>query len=221
MSIIQTIREKGAKITVVIIAIALVGFILTDYFQGRNRGGGGSSNSIGSINGTNIKYEDFNRKVDQSQEMMKQQGYPSTPATTQTAIDNTWEVEVNRILGEAEFDKLGISVGKKELGDILYGPNAPADLKSQFTDPATGQYNAIQAKQQVDQILKKGAPEQKAAFNNYINQLIAQRQNEKYMSLFSNSYNMPRWFVEKTNAERSQMARISLVREIYSSIPDS
>lgn len=221
MSIIQTIREKGAKITVVIIAIALVGFILTDYFQSSNRGGGSTSNSIGSINGTNINYEEFNRKVDQAQEMMKQQGYPATPSTTQMALDNTWDMEVNRVIGKEQFNKLGIRVGKKELGDILYGANAPADLKSQFTDPATGQYNPIQAKQQIDQILKKGAPEQKAAFNNYIDQLIEQRQNEKFMSLFSNSYNVPRWFVEKTNAETSQMAKISLVKEVYTSIPDS
>ena len=56
MSIIQTIREKGAKISVVLIALALLGFILTDYVAGKNRGSGGgaSSNSIGSVNGKKI-----------------------------------------------------------------------------------------------------------------------------------------------------------------------
>lgn len=221
MSIIQTIREKGARITVVIIAIALVGFILTDYFQSRNRSAGGPSESIGSVNGRKISFADFNQKVDQAQENMKQQGYPSSAASTQMAIDNTWDQEVNRILMEEEFDRLGIQVSKKELGDILYGPNAPADLKSQFTDPKTGQYNAVQAKQQVDQILKKGTPEQKASFNNYINQLIFQRRYDKYMSLFTNSTNVPRWFVEKNNADESQMAKASFVKEVYSAIPDS
>lgn len=225
MSIIQTIREKGAKITVVIIALALVGFILTDYFQSRGRGGGSPSETIGSVNGNKINFNEFNFKVDQAQEQMKQQGYPSTPATTQMAIDNTWDQEVNRLLLEEEFDRLGIQVSKKELGDILYGANAPADLKSQFTDPATGQYNAIQAKQQIDQILKKGTPEQKTSFNNYISQLVFQRKYEKYMSLFGISANLspnvPRWFVEKKNADESQMASVSLVKEVYASIPDS
>ena len=222
MSIIQSIRDKGARITVVIIAIALVGFILTDYFQSRNRStGGGGSETIGSVNGTKIGYTDFNAKVDQNQESMRQQGYPVNEATTQAAIDNTWEQEVNRILLEGEFAKLGITVGKKELGDILYGPNAPADLKSQFTDPATGQYNAAQAKQQIDQILKKGPAEQKAAFNNYINQLILQRENEKYNAMLTNSTNVARWFVEKKNADAAQMATISLVKEYYSAVSDS
>ena len=222
MSIIQSIRDKGARITVVIIAIALVGFILTDYFQSRNRNaGGGGSETLGSVNGTKIGYAEFNSKVDQTQETMRQQGYPINEATTQSAIDNTWEQEVSRIVLEDEFAKLGISVGKKELGDILYGPNAPADLKSQFSDPATGQYNAAQAKQQIDQILKKGPPEQKAAFNNYINQLILQRENEKYNAMLTNSTNVARWFVEKKNADASQLATVSLVKEYYSAVSDS
>jgi peptidyl-prolyl cis-trans isomerase D len=222
MSIIQTIREKGARITVIIIAVALVGFILTDYFQSRSRSqGGGGSETVGRVNGRRINFTDFNTKVTQTEDNMKRQGYPSSESTTQTAIDNTWDQEVNRILLEEEFSKLGITVGKKELGDILYGPNAPADLKSQFTDPQTGQYDAVKAKQQIDQILKKGAPEQKAAFNNYINQLIMQRQSEKYFSLLSNSTNVPRWYVEKQNADASLMAKVSLVKEVYTSIPDS
>lgn len=222
MSIIQSIRDKGARITVVIIAISLVGFILTDYFQSKNRNaGGGGSETLGSVNGTKIAYAEFNSKVDQTQETMRQQGYPINEATTQSAIDNTWEQEVSRILLEDEFAKLGISVGKKELGDILYGPNAPADLKSQFTDPATGQYNAAQAKQQIDQILKKGPPEQKAAFNNYINQLILQRENEKYNAMLTNSTNVARWIVEKKNADASQLATVSLVKEYYSAVSDS
>lgn len=222
MSIIQTIREKGARITVVIIAISLVGFILTDYFQSRGRSAGGpSGNSVGKVNGKRINFEDFNRKVDQTAENMKQQGYPAGPMLTQMAVDNTWEQEVSRILMEGEFETLGIAVGKKELGDILYGPNAPADLKSQFTDQQTGQYNPVQAKQQIDQILKKGTPEQKTSFNNYINQLILQRRYEKYMSLFTSSINVPRWIVEKQNADNSQLAKASIVKEFYSSISDS
>lgn len=220
MSIIQTIREKGARITVVIIAISLVGFILTDYFQSQGRGGGGGSDLVGRVNGTKIGFDKFNNMVMAEEKKLRDQGYPAEQATQQ-AIEAAWNQEVNRILMEDEFDKLGLEVSKKELGDILYGPNAPQDLKSQFTDPKTGQYNAIQAKQQIDQIMKNGAPEQKAAFNNYINQLILQRRYEKYNSMFTNGINVPRWFVEKQNADNSLMAKISMVKEVYSSIADS
>ena len=47
------------------------------------------------------------------------------------------------------------------------------------------------------------------------------RMNEKYNSLLSNSSNFPKWLIEKQNADNSQLASISLVREFYTSIPDS
>ncbi len=222
MSIMQTIREKGAKVTVVLIAIALLGFILTDYFSGKGRGGFvGGSKTIGKVNGKAVNYEPFNKRVEMMENNMKQQGYPSSPALTQQAVDQTWNQEIGRILLSQEIDKLGIRISKKELGDILYGPNAPQDLKQQFSDPTTGQYNAISAKQNIDEMLKKGTQEQKDNINNYIIDLEEQRKQEKYVALLANSINYPRWFLEKQNADNSQIAKVSLVREVYTSIPDS
>ena len=225
MSVIQTIRDKGAKISVIFIALALLGFILTDYFSGKARsgGGGGGPTSVGSVNGTKIETEQFQKDVDGTEEMMKQQGYPQGASTTQQAVEQAWNQAVNRILLTDEFDKLGMQISKKELGDILYGPNAPQDLKKQFTDEATGQYNPIKAKQAIDQMLKdkKTPAAQKEQFSNYISQLEQQRKSEKLNAMLTNSNNTPRWFVEKQNADNSQLVKISLVKETYSSIPDS
>jgi peptidyl-prolyl cis-trans isomerase D len=221
MSIIQDIRDKYAKVAVVAIALALIGFILTDYFSGRGRGGGGRpSSSIGSVNGKSINADAFNRKVDQMQANMQNQGYPASMATSQ-ALGTVWEQEINSMLMAGEVDKLGMAIGKKELGDILYGPNAPADLRQQLTDE--NGYDPIRAKQKVDQMLKnKETPqEQKDGFNAYVEQLKQQRLTEKYISLLVNSTNYPRWFLEKQNADNSQIAKVSLVRESYMSIPDS
>jgi peptidyl-prolyl cis-trans isomerase D len=217
MSIIQTIREKGAKISVILIALALLGFILTDYVAGKNRGGfgGGASSTIGSVNGKKISFDEFDKKVKQQEDYMKQQGYPQGAATTQQAIESAWNQEVSSQLLSGEFDKLGMMIGKKELGDILYGPNAPDDLKKQFTDETTGQYNPIKAKQQIDQMLKKGTAEQKNSFNNYIVSLEQQRMSDKYISLLANSTNFPRWFEEKQNADNSLMGKVSFVRASY------
>ncbi len=224
MSIIQTIREKGAKISVVLIALALLGFILTDYFagKGRSQGGGNTSTSVGSVNGKSINADEFQKNVTRYEQNMVQQGYPQS-AAAQQAIEQAWSQEVNKVLLSAEFDKLGLQITKKELGDILYGKNAPQDLQRQFTDEATGQYNAAKAKQTIDQMLKdKNTPAaQKEQFNVYVEELEQQRKSEKYGSLLSNSSNLPRWFAEKQTADNAQIAKISLVRESYSTIPDS
>lgn len=221
MSIIQDIREKYAKVTVILIALALVGFILTDYFSGRGGGGlGNSSNTIGRVNGVAIKYDDFQKKVEVTENNMKAQGYPAEMANTQ-ALEQTWNSEIETIIMTEQFDKLGLRVGKKELGDILYGPNAPQDLKSQFTDPQTGQYNPTLAKQNIDQMLKKGTADQKNGLNTYFNQLADQRMSDKFISLLANSSNAPRWMVEKQNADNSMISKISMVKEIYAAVSDT
>jgi peptidyl-prolyl cis-trans isomerase D len=217
MSIIQDIRDKYARISVIAIALALIGFILTDYVQGRNRSQGGSrSNSIGSVNGHSIGIQEFAKSVEQSEAQMKQQGYPEAMAKQQ-AVDQAWGQEVNRIILSEEFDKLGMRIGKREKGDILYGPNAPKDIKQAGTDEKTGQYDPMKAKQQVDQMMKsKTVPQaQKDQFNDYISSLELQRKAEKYASFFTNSTNYPRWFVEKQTADNSLLGKISLVKVFY------
>jgi peptidyl-prolyl cis-trans isomerase D len=68
MSIIQDIRDKYAKVTVVLIALALLGFVLTDYFQSRGRyGGGGGASSLGSVNGRTIDPAQLDAKAKQAQ----------------------------------------------------------------------------------------------------------------------------------------------------------
>ncbi|MGZ5219239.1 MAG: SurA N-terminal domain-containing protein, partial [Chitinophagaceae bacterium] len=224
MSVIQKIQEKYAKLMAVIIAVALLTFVVMLAFEnGGSLFQGGRSTTVGTINGKKIDAIAFSKRIDQQEASMQQQGYPSGAATRQQAIENAWKQELSSIVMSSELDELGMRIGKKEMGDILYGENAPQDLKQQFTDPQTGVYNAQLAKQQIDQMLKsKQTPaEQKEQFNNYVAQLEFMRMNEKYNSLLSNSSNFPKWLIEKQNADNSQLASISLVREFYTSIPDS
>ncbi len=44
---------------------------------------------------------------------------------------------------------------------------------------------------------------------------------EKFTSLLANTINFPRWFIEKQDADNSQLAKIAMVKETYASIPDS
>lgn len=225
MSIIQDIRDKYARVSVIAIALALIGFILTDYFSGKNKAQRGArSNTIGSVNGQKIDGEEFKKLLDQTKDGLKQQGYSAAMADDQ-ALNQAWNQKINLILLEDEFDKLGLQIGKKELGDILYGPNAPEDIKNAGTDEQTGKYDPIRARQAVDQMMKsKSVPQsRKDQFKESVNQQILQRKYAKYMSLFTNSVNFPRWFVEKQTADNSLLGKISMVKVFYtdSSFVDS
>lgn len=227
MSVIQSIQEKYAKLMAIIIAIALITFVVMLAFEnGGSLFGGSNSTTVGTVNGKTIDFNSFRKKVDQQEQYMAQQGYGSGPMLTQEAVNAAWNQEIEQTIQESELDKLGMTVSNKEVGDILYGQNPPADLQKQFTDPATGLYNGQMAKQQIDQVLKnrKGNAEQMAAREQliaYIAYLENNRLSEKYRSLLGNSVNVPRWLVEKEIAEKSQLATIAMVRENYAAVLDS
>jgi peptidyl-prolyl cis-trans isomerase D len=228
MSVIQSIQEKYAKLMAIIIAIALITFVVMLAFEngGSLFGGGRNSTTVGKVNGRTIEYTAFVKKVDQQEQYMAQQGYGSGPMLQQEAVNAAWNQEIEQLIQTDELDKLGMKVGSKEMGDLLYGQNPPDDLKKQFTDPATGLYNGQMAKQQIDQVLKnkKGNAEQLAAREqliSYINYLQNNRLSEKYKALLNNSVNVPKWLVEKEIADKSQMATIAMVRENFSAINDS
>lgn len=220
MSVIQDIREKYAKLTVVLIALALVGFILTDYFSSQSRGSSSLPETIGVVNGKKVLFDAFNEKVNQEEESLKSQGYPQTGALNQQALDKAWNQEINQILLTQSFSTLGVGVGKKELNDLLYGTN-PSQIARQYLSNPQEPYNPATVQQTVAQIRKSGDNNQKTQLNQLLNNMVLERQYEKYTSLLSGSLNTPKWLVEKQNADNSRIAKISYVKEVYSSVPDS
>jgi peptidyl-prolyl cis-trans isomerase D len=214
MSVIQSIRDKYARIAVIAIGVSLVGFILMDAFTGRSNMFDGGTDEIGSINGKTIKTADFDAKVKAQEEASRQQGYDMGDAGRQQVIEGVWNQEIAETLMQGEYDALGIDVSAKEVNDFLFGANPPADLKQQFTDSATGQYNAQAAQQTINQMKKSGA-EGRDRLGSYVDAIKAQRRQEKYNSLFINTVYFPKWFVEKQTADNSLIAKVAYVSVPY------
>ena len=217
MSVIQKIRDKYARWAVIAIAVSLIGFILMDAFSGRaGIFNGRGSNTIGKVSGTSIDRVDFDRKM---------QIFGAKVPEEQRAglIQNLWDYEVNRILVSKEAEKLGLTVTDKEMKDVLYGNNPPQFLAEVFTDRTSGKFDAITAQQQVNQLLKKGAPGQQDY--DYITANIDLVKNQKlmskYMSLLTNSVYFPKWYLEKKNIDNSLLGKMSYVMVPFASIADS
>ncbi|MEO8404612.1 MAG: SurA N-terminal domain-containing protein, partial [Chitinophagaceae bacterium] len=221
MSVIQQIQEKYAKMMAIIIAVALIIFIVMLAFEnGGSLLRGSQSDVVGKVDGKEINATAFRQRVNQYEAYLKDQSRSSGAAVTQEALQRAWSDEVSMMVIKAEVEKLGLQIGKRELGDVLYGSRPPQQLQQAFTDPATGIYDAMKAKAQIDQ-MARGTAEQKAEVNAIVAQSELGRLNEKYMSLLMNSINYPKWMVEKQNAENSQLSRISFVRQVYTNVPDS
>ncbi|MBD0333171.1 MAG: SurA N-terminal domain-containing protein, partial [Chitinophagaceae bacterium] len=221
MSVIQKIRDKYARWAVVAIAVSLMGFILMDAFAGRTRLFGGNSTTIGRINNKKLDYIDFEKKVKAQEEQAQQQNYQLGETGRQQIIETVWNQEVSSTLLEDEFQTLGLHVGKKEWSDILYGANPPQDLKQRFSDPNTGEYNAVAAQQFITSIQKRGKPEDKAQLQEYLSNLEFTRMTEKYATLLSGTIYFPKWFIEKQNIDNSLLGKASYVSVLYTTIPDN
>ena len=118
MSVIQSIRDKYARWAVVAIALSLLGFIMMDAFSGKSNLLGGNATTLGKINDEKIEVQEFENKVKMEEEGMKSQGYAGSETRYQ-AIENVWNMEVERALMKDEFEKLGLAMGSKELNDFL------------------------------------------------------------------------------------------------------
>lgn len=222
MSIIQNIRDKAAWIIIAAIALALIAFIVQDAFQSRSSLFSGESNVLGVINGEEVDAVEFEQRVNAAETQYRNQGYPVNDMMRQNIRESLWNEYVENALMEDRYEDLGIEVSDKELSDILYGANPPQDLRQQFTDPNTGMYDPNLAYQQIQALRKqKSSPMYNSFFNQYLPALKKTRQREKYLSLISNSMYVPKWMVERMNADNSQAASISYVAVPFSSISDS
>lgn len=225
MSVIQNIRDKYARWAVIAIAVSLLGFILMDAFAGRtglfsnNR-----STTLGKVNGTTIDHTEFQKKVTYqesiAQQQAQQQGYQLSDEMRHQLEDGLWNQEVNNVILNGEYEKLGITVTDKEMNDVLYGAHPPQWLAQIFTD-STGKFDGAAARAAITRIQKSGSVDQKQYVNTNIELSKEQRLMTKYMSLLVNTISFPKWFVEQRNVDASLMSKISFVSIPFTTIPDN
>jgi peptidyl-prolyl cis-trans isomerase D len=224
MSIIQQIRDRAAWLVFGVIALSLLGFLLMDAFVGRSGSGmfSSQSTSLGKINGTTVEYADFSKKRTALENQYRQSGYPVNEMMQQNIQDQIWNQYIEENVLKAESKELGLDVSAKELNDILFGANPPQALRQQFSNPQTGVYDANAARSAIDALRKQKDNENAKSFEElFLPGLVDNRLKEKYTSLLANSAYVPKWMVEKQNADNNQIASISFVNASYAAISDS
>ena len=219
MSIIQTIREKGAVIVIALIAISLIGFILMDSMSsGRSIFGNNNTSTLGVVNGEKIDLNTFNDKVKEVQ-----QQYPDAGSSQNNQImESVWNQMVAERVVDDQFEKLGITFTPDEMSSIMFSNDAPQALKQAFTDKQTGQYDIEQAKQWWAQTKKNKNEEQRnAIISQVIDPMRLNSLYTKYTSLIAASMYQPKWLTKEMSEEKNQFANISYVAVPYSVISDS
>ena len=219
MSIIQTIREKGAVIVIALIALSLIAFILMD---SRSRGvsglfGGSNTTTIGSVNGDKIEYSDFTARVKDIE-----QQYQNSSGADDQIRQNVWDQMVSELLLNQQFEDLGISFTPKEMSSIMFSDDAPAPMKQQFTDKQTGIYDIGKAQQWWAQVKKiKNEDQRRQVDEQLIEPMRLNSLYTKYISMIAASVYVPSWLSKEQQEEKNSFANVSYVAIPYSTISDS
>lgn len=222
MSIIQQIRERYAAVSIVVIALSLVGFILMDALSSQTRIFGGQSSVVGEVNGTDIEITDFDARLTDLETNYRSQGMDVNEEMRQQLIEMLWNNTIEETLLKEEYEKLGLRFTASDMNEALYGKNPPPVLAQQFVD-ANNQYDANAARQFISTLKRKKADDPQRVFfeKNIVDFLISNGLRTKYTALLAGSMFYPKWVSDQELADNSSIASINFVAVPYASISDS
>jgi len=112
MAILSKIRERTVFL-IVIIALALFAFVLTDLFRNGGFSSDKTTSSVGVIGDEEIGREEFAAEVENI--VQQSQGRVSTLQ----AANQAWENNLRRTLLKQEFESLGLEVGADQITDAM------------------------------------------------------------------------------------------------------
>ncbi|WP_282786763.1 peptidylprolyl isomerase [Flavobacterium croceum] len=129
MAVLQKIRKRSGLLLLAI-GFALLAFVVQDLFT---KSSNSLSKDVGSINGKDIAFDSFSKKVANLEK--SQQGMTAIQAANQV-----WDQEIAIALLNEEFEKAGITSGKKHIIDAL-SKNPQIGQNPMFVNEATGKFD--------------------------------------------------------------------------------
>ena len=151
-SFIQKIQNKTGCLFLVI-GVAMLAFVLTDLTSSGGSIFGSTANSVGTIGGEQIAYDDFNNRFEAMKQQIAQNnpGFVMSEDISKQYNDEAWNLLIQSKTIDLEYEKLGIDVSPAELEDLTIGNNTDPQIMQSFTNPETGQPD----KQRLVRFLKK------------------------------------------------------------------
>lgn len=112
MAILNKIRQRS-MVLIVVIAMALFAFVLTDLFKNSSMFSNGQTTVIGEVNGVSISQVDFAQKVENRQRQMGPNG-----SATQV-MNAIWDQELRSAIFLSTANELGLQVERDQLIDLI------------------------------------------------------------------------------------------------------
>ena len=173
---LNTLRTKFGIVLSVVIALALLAFILSLKAE---MGFTGNDPKIGEIDGEKINYSEY---YDQYQQIRDQNNVQESDEQQSAMLANAaWQaLFTNRVL-QPGFERLGLQVTEAERMAMISGQQPSQTLYSIFTNPRTGEYNVAAVSDFLAQA--ETNPQARAAWAQINQQLRVEREMQKYQGL--------------------------------------
>jgi peptidyl-prolyl cis-trans isomerase D len=232
MATLQKIRNKGTLL-VIVIGVALLAFVLGDLFTSGTTLFGKARDKAFVVNGEVISTQQYADKITEFEEFQKTiSGQSSLDENTSLQIrEAVYQQMVRERLLDNQTRKLGITITRKELNELVQGENISPVLQQLpfFLDQQTGIFNRNALIEFLNIINTPGSsPQEQVLVDQYksmwlfIEEMVrTQRLEEKYISLLSNAV-IVNDLEAKISFDLSQRnADIAYVMQSYFTIPDS
>ncbi|MBR5274390.1 MAG: SurA N-terminal domain-containing protein [Bacteroidales bacterium] len=190
MAVLETIRVKFGVVITVLIAVALLSFIIDPTTLQSVSSSMSSKYDVGEIDGKAISYTDYQADVEKFtaiNEIMT--GTSAQNEQQQNSIrDAAWQALVDKYLFEKNAKKAGINVGVEEMNDIIAG-NIDSPVFTQ--NPAFLDENGVFSTDMVRDFLSYKDSDQTGRLQLYWDYLVESAKTQevyaKYLSLFTQS----------------------------------
>ncbi len=208
MAVLEKIRKRTVFL-ILVIGLALFAFVISGIFNSPTTR---DQLVIGSVNGDKISYMDFSTQVENTMRNMGggiSQGY---------IVNALWEQAVQSRIIDQQFEKLGISISKEQVIDMIskvpsYAQNPQfQDEKGAFSAPKFAQFIS-ELKTMNPTVYKQWQAEEKSYIDN--------AKRETYLNLIRSALGVT--FKDGENEYHKQSDQVSLkyVAVPYASIADS
>lgn len=217
MGLMGNLRNR-AGLVIFVIGLAIVAFLLGDVVRSGSPLWMQKQNQVGSVDGNSIDYQDFNVQVEQVANQFKQQmGGAETPQMKMYAVQQVWNQFVSKELINVEIEKIGFTVGKNELNDLVTGPNPSPQIAQTFINPQTGQFDRAYLNQVIVES-KNGNPEIASQWETLLEAVKQQRLSEKYANLLSASIYVTALEAQDEYTAKNKLANFKYALLDYNSI---
>ena len=212
MAVLQKIRVKFGLAISIIIALALLSFIIDPSTLESALNSMSAKYDVGKIAGKRVSYTDFQENVDKFTTIHQvASGSSVQNEQTQQQIRNAaWQDYVDRYMFIKNAKEAGIRVGEDEMIDLTTGNNiSPVLSQNRAFFDESGAYSPDALREFVQTTAEE--PSLKTFWNYLQNSVMVQRYYDKYDALFSNSSAQPKVFTDRAVAEANTTADIEYV----------